>query len=58
MHPIAVLMLAESVEEERRLAIEKRRRQRLIQSEPMRPNDRRRLEWLARLPRWATGSLA
>ena len=58
MHPIAVLMLSQTVEEERRLTIERRRRQRLIQPEPMRTNDRRKLPWLARLPRWATGSVA
>lgn len=57
MHPITALMLSESIEQERRLEIERRRR-RLIQAEPMRPNDRRKLKGLFRIPRLATGSMA
>ncbi len=57
MHPISALMLSEALEQERR-------RRRVFNSEPMRPNDRRRLSWLARfprlprLPRLAIGSMA
>ncbi|MGI8658514.1 MAG: hypothetical protein ACR2K4_07085 [Candidatus Limnocylindria bacterium] len=50
MHPISALMLSEALEQERRREVEQRRR-RVFNSEPMRPNDRRRLSWLARLPR-------
>lgn len=57
MHPITALMLTQSMEQERRLEIERRRR-RLIEAEPMRPNDRRKLSGLFRIPRLATGSVA
>ncbi len=57
MHPITALMLSQSIEQERRLELERRRR-RLFEAEPMRPNDRRRLSWLTRIPRLAAGSVA
>ena len=57
MHPITALMLSQSIEQERRLEIERRRR-RLIEAEPMRPNDRRKLSGLFRIPRLAAGSVA
>ncbi len=57
MHAITALMLSRAIEDEQRREAERRRR-RLIQDEPMRPNDRRRLSWLGWIPRLAWGSMA
>lgn len=57
MHAITALMLSRAIEDEQRREAERRRR-RLIQAEPMRPNDRRRRTWLSWIPRLAWGSMA